>query len=353
MSGARQTRRRAKFEEKWDLNLRNPGSQLPPEDLLLIFGFVRLGQEEDKQKLVELVNTQEYILSDSDDEFTENSSWVVVGQVCHRWREAALRSSELWSHIEFEDQKCRRAVEMLKRSKEVLLNIQLGLYFMDKRCKDKHTKMVVSRFALSQVQKIWPVAKNSLFGLETVTIPNSALFSKEMRCRTSKRSSLTTNYQELTAESLRILKLSYVALDLNAKFLRGLKTLQLYFCPILTPFLQLLDCLASMPSLKELDLQLFAFPLDRSELPLVKGHSLNSHPMELTHSTLFSSKSPLKTTALLLAVVKNPIDLDIRVLNMVKITQTTWKVSGILLQRISQNLAVHSECILLGCRAEF
>ncbi|KAF9533213.1 hypothetical protein CPB83DRAFT_846069 [Crepidotus variabilis] len=320
MPGTRQTRSQAKFDDTWNLNHRSLVSRLPPEVLLLIFDFVRLEQE--KNRAAKL--SEDYTSLNSTDESTGKIGWIIVGQVCRRWRETALASPKLWSNIKVEDKKCRWAMEMLKRSKKTLLSIHLDLYIMDKRCKYKQTRTALARSALLHVQKHLGRCKSLsiLSGdcgyikldsvLEGYPMPN--LETLVINGEKSIQPDIELSDKELAASSLRILKLSHVALDFDSKFLRGLTTLQIHHCTTSIPFLRLLDCLALIPLLKQLNIHLSSFTLDRPDLPLVRAHSLNSHSLDLIDLTILAT-SPFETTALL-SVTNNFVHLEITLLGI-------------------------------------
>lgn len=197
--------------------------------------------------------------------------WIGITQVCHAWREVALKMSLLWSHIDVLPQFRNLIPEMLRRSKQSPLTVfcpstpktyEHGLLdevkkhsrrFRSLRCQLRKGDDIVLDQILSQTD---------LQSLDTLAIVGTGCSSAS-----GVLSILSTLH--LRAGSLKRLSLKFCCIDWNTKLLQGLTHLVLANAPgnCRLGSHDFVAVLSNTPALEVLQLSNFLRETDEDDVP--------------------------------------------------------------------------------------
>ncbi|KAG1818434.1 uncharacterized protein BJ212DRAFT_90767 [Suillus subaureus] len=220
-------------------NSYSPISSIPPELLSTIFVF-------------HVQQTQLRYIPDNPDVL----SWLIVGRVCRRWREVALRTPELWVTPFLN---CSKATdEMLTRSKMAPLNLKIG----------RRYRMDSIQKALMHMERLQSVSLLFLHGdtagcrcimefinkLSSCSAPKLRLLALEVGDKQTPRVAIPIYFP---APNLCSLRIKHCDLSWASSVLTGLTVLDIQkLSPECLPTLdELISALRRMPALHTLVLE--------------------------------------------------------------------------------------------------
>lgn len=216
-------------------NLRLPISRISNEDLARIFcslrdGYIKRAERKRRHRGQCL------------------HGWIGITHVCHAWREVAVRTSLLWSHIDVVPSLRRWIPELLRRSNQSLLSVvvtELGAYHEEvEKLSGRFNELVLD---------------GSLDGLRHILTSKPAFQNLETLDISLSYGAIVPHDFLLHAKCLRRLALCNCGIDWNSQWLQGLTHLRLVdippgFRPEFNDFLLLLS---KIPSLETLHLSQF------------------------------------------------------------------------------------------------
>ncbi|TFK64879.1 hypothetical protein BDN72DRAFT_846207 [Pluteus cervinus] len=263
-------------------NTFTPVYRLPPEILARIFSFFQHAQRHG----------------------TENSSrislhWVVVMRVSQHWRDVAIGSPNLWSHISSSYPK-RITQEWLRRSKGASLSINL-----------RHISSLPSEFfstSLSRIREMTLEFSSStwrkLLPKLTSTAPLLEYLSILISDSTTEDPPITNSVFVGATPRLRHLELVGCSVDISSSLFKDLTTLYLNSPPLKLSITDLLTALHNLSSLTSLSLIHVlqsggiraSGDIDAINLPFLKSLTISGHSFVQDLDILSHLSFPINST---------------------------------------------------------
>jgi hypothetical protein len=214
-----------------------PISRLPPETLVEIFSLLPFPA--------------------GDSECTPYLEWIYVTHVCRRWREIALHSPNLWTHINFTDLALAGITEILSRAKMSPLRMEANINFWKKERFNAFRRQLEAHISHIRYLTISGEFQNVL---QRIVSPAPALVSLSLTTSSypyeSSKYVIPDSLFNGTAPELTRLELLGCSIRWKSPLLKGLQYLKIRTeYPQAIPTLEdWLAALNEMPQLKTLSL---------------------------------------------------------------------------------------------------
>ena len=283
---------RASRELKYHHNALAPISRLPPETLAEIFSLLPFPSV--------------------DHDYVPYLKWIRVTHVCRRWREIALGSPYLWSHINFTRLTLVGFPEILARAKMSPLRFEAKITPRTKERYDAFGRQLEAHISHTRHLTISGKFQGTL---EQLASPAPALVSLSLRNShppyTSPQYLIPDFLFNGTAPKLTRLELLHCSIGWQSPLLKGLQTLK-----IRTPYAEEIPTLEDwLGGLNEMS-QLKTLILDNATPAISVDNSRISEPQRtanLPSLTHFDITAPARDCALALAHLVLPALVSLRV----------------------------------------